>query len=397
MVYYINMRILLIHNYYQFYGGEDTYFDSLVKLLKKKNHKIYIYTKTNNDINDNLFKKIQIAQGLYSNKKVEQELSNIIKSFRPHIAHISNLFPLITSVAYDVCKKNKVPVVQSMHTFRYLCPKGTLFRNNKICELCVTKNFAYPSVYYHCYNNSILASAALSSSFFFHNIRNKLKSLDRLIFPSEAAREYHVKHLELDKEKTKVIPNFIEDPKIKSTKKGDYFIFVGRFAEEKNILWLLEVFSSIPQFKLLVVGNGPLYKEVSAYKKYPNIGIKINIPKKEVYDLISKAICTIIPSPVHYEFGPIVMMESFACGTPVLVPRGGIFLDRVKEGKTGFFYKSNDRRSLILKVKEINRKQIVNMSNNVREDYERKYTSDKHHNKLQVIYSNVLKNKDKIF
>ena len=40
------MRILLIHNYYQYYGGEDTYYDSLAKLLKNKKNEVYEYTKS---------------------------------------------------------------------------------------------------------------------------------------------------------------------------------------------------------------------------------------------------------------------------------------------------------------------------------------------------------------
>ena len=393
------MRILLIHNYYQYYGGEDTYYDSLAKLLKNKKNEVYEYTKSSKKLKNNLSEKIRVAGGLFINPQVRKELENIVKSFSPEIAHINNLFPLISPVAYDVCKENNIPIVQTMHTFRYLCPKGTLFRNGKICELCVNKKFAYPSILYDCYHNSALASATISASFFYHNIREKLKQSDKIIFPSEQAREYHVKHLNLKREKTAVIPNFIFIPKYMKKQKSDYFIYAGRFSEEKNIVWLLKIFSGLPQFKLIVVGDGPLVNEVIEYKKYSNIEIKINIPKREVFELLSGAICTIIPSAPHFEFGPLVMIESFACDTPVLVPKGGVFLDKVKERKTGFFYDTNNQVSIINQINNIHakRKQLNILTKYVRREFEKNYTSDKHYEKIHAIYSNVLRNKGNIF
>ncbi len=44
------MKILLIHNYYQYYGGEETYFHSVAKLLKQKGHEVKTYTKDSKNI-----------------------------------------------------------------------------------------------------------------------------------------------------------------------------------------------------------------------------------------------------------------------------------------------------------------------------------------------------------
>ncbi|KKP29423.1 MAG: Glycosyl transferase group 1, partial [Parcubacteria group bacterium GW2011_GWA2_31_28] len=44
------MKILFIHNYYQYYGGEETYFHSLTKLLQQKGHEVITYTKDSKDI-----------------------------------------------------------------------------------------------------------------------------------------------------------------------------------------------------------------------------------------------------------------------------------------------------------------------------------------------------------
>ena len=40
------MKIFLIHNFYQYWGGEDTYVTSLKKLLEEKGNKVYLYSRS---------------------------------------------------------------------------------------------------------------------------------------------------------------------------------------------------------------------------------------------------------------------------------------------------------------------------------------------------------------
>jgi len=62
------MRILLIYNRYQYRGGEDTYVDSLFKLLKDKGHQVKTYVKDSREINEkNFFEKLKIGLGMFWN------------------------------------------------------------------------------------------------------------------------------------------------------------------------------------------------------------------------------------------------------------------------------------------------------------------------------------------
>lgn len=376
------MKILLIHNYYRFRGGEETYVESLSNLLTQKGHDLYLYTKNSKDIEKKKESKLAVAKNLFWNSTVENELSQIIKKFNPDIAHFNNIFPLITPTAYNVCKKFKIPIIQSVHNYRFLCPKGTLFRNNSICELCVKRRFKYPSIIYKCYQNSHVASSVLSLSLLFHDISNSLNAVDHFIFPSEFTLKYHLRHQPNLKNKSSCIPYFV--PKSRYNKsKSLYFLYLGRFSEEKGIEELLNIFASLPHISFKAVGDGPLKKRLQIkYRNYKNISFFNYASRKQVDHLLQNAICVVIPSK-WYEVLPFVYLEALSKNIPVLTPRTDVF-KRLIEKNDLFYYELNDFNDLKNKIMALyaarGEKYIYKFS----EEYSSRFTP-------QIYYKNLLK------
>lgn len=381
------MHILLIHNYYKYYGGEESYFHSLIKLLKKNGHRVTIYTKKSEDIKT-IWDKIKVATGMFWNINTEKELSIIINKYKPDIAHFNNIYPIISPTSYHVCKKYNIPIVQHIHNYRFVCPKGILFRKGKMCELCVSKKFPFYSIVYGCYHNSRLASLLFSLSFFFHKIIGTFSLIDTFIFPSNFAMNYYQNKLNSFKKKSMVIPHFVMNDKniknIPRTRK--YFLYVGRLSEEKGIIQLLELFKTLTKMNLVVIGDGPLKKLVKKYKKYTNIKIKYFVENKSIRLYMNQAYATIIPS-LFYETGPIIAVESLANKTPVLVPKYGAFDDLLKrKGQASIIYYSNHND---LKNKIINfSKKAINTT-----VIDESFSSDYHYQKLISLYKKLLDNK----
>lgn len=390
------MKILMLHNFYRYRGGEDLYFLSLNKLLKKRGHKIIPFTKDSRDLNKNIsMLKIKTTYQMYKNYEIEKDLTSVIKKSKPDIAHFHNIFPLIGPSAYTVCKNFNIPIIQRISNFRFVCPKGTLFRENTICELCVKKNFSWPSILYRCYQNSYAASFAFSTSQLYHRWKQTFNFIDMYIFQAEFIRNYCVENLNIPIKKTVVIPHFVPEFKIEKLPKeeNNYYLFVGRLSEEKGIIPLLNVFTSLPNKKLIVIGDGPLKSEVNTYKKYKNIIIKNFLDRKRIFSYMTNAIFTIIPS-MWYETGPLVLMESLYCGTPVIVPKFGVFETSVINGKTGVFFEKNnflDLKEKILSIRS-NETAVKTMRKFARKEFEDKYTSNRHYDLLIKLYKNVLKN-----
>lgn len=367
------MRILLIHNNYQYYGGEDTYFDSLKELLTKNGHEVKIFTKKSKDIKT-FFHKLNAILSIFWNFRVGKELDAIIKEFKPDVAQFQNIYPLIGPIAYWVCKKNNIPTVQRVSNYRLLCPKGTLFRDNKICELCINKRLKWPAVQYSCYHSSKVASLFFILAQYIHTRFRTTDLVNRYLFPSEFTKKYIVKNSSIPPHKTAVIPSFSQTSiKKVSIKKEGYFLYVGRLSEEKGILQLFNLFSTLPQLQLIIIGDGPLKNTLMNMNEYENIHMKGFLSKKEIHSYMKKALFTIIPS-LCYDVFPNTLIESYSCGTPVIVPRLGSFIDLVKKDKTGIFYKNGDFVSLQKKLLKINGRRRKEMGKFAREEYQRKYS-----------------------
>jgi glycosyltransferase involved in cell wall biosynthesis len=326
------MKILIIHNFYQEWGGEDTYVTSLKKLLEENGHQVYLYSKDSKNIKT-IWDKIKTGIGLFYNPWVKKELEKIIKDFKPDVAHFHNVYPLIGATAYRVCKKYKIPIIQHIHNYRFMCPKGILFRNGKICELCLHKKFPFWAIIYGCYHRSRLASLFFSLSFFIHKKIGTFNLIDKFIFPSEFTRNYYLKHLKVDKQKTYLLPYFVDIPKkidTKSFKENNYFLFVGRLSEEKGIIELLNTFKDLQQHKLLVIGDGPLRVEVEKYKIYKNIKVLGFKPKNEIFTYIKKAKAVIISS-LWYEVLPNVLIETILLSKSLIIfKKNKYFLNTLK-------------------------------------------------------------------
>ena len=383
------MKILLIHNYYQQRGGEDNYFDSLARLLKRKGHSVYLFTKKSSEIKS-FGHKMQTAIELHSNTQVLREISSIIDQFKPDIAHSQNILPSITKTAHYACKAKNVPVVHTIQSYRYLCPKGTLFLKEKTCEVCVMKKFSYPAIVHGCYHNSRLASLALVSASFLSPALQQLALLGKIHFPSRFIQNYYIEHLNIAPKKTFVVPNFVP-PTINTHKPqmGNYFIFVGRLAEEKGIRDLIHAFSLLKDQQLIIIGDGPL-KQYVISNKTQNVIYKGFMERSEILSHMASARATIVPSP-WYEVCPTVIMESFSSHTPVIAPSYGVFPELVTNNKTGYLYKHRDIQDLVRVVRFVSKQEEnKNVRKNCQIEYLRKYTDDAHYKKLIKAYQSLL-------
>ena len=129
------MKILIAHNYYQFLGGEDIVVFNESELLNRYKHSILFYKRKNNEINKfTVFNKISLFWETSWSSRTYNEITKIIKDEKPDICHVHNMFPLITPSIYYACYDNKIPVVQTIHNYRFFCTNGVFFRDNHICE-----------------------------------------------------------------------------------------------------------------------------------------------------------------------------------------------------------------------------------------------------------------------
>lgn len=70
-------------------------------------------------------------------RKTYKEIKNLIRQESIEIVHVHNTLNLVSPAVYYAARHMKVPVVQTIHNFRLLCPGATFYRDGHICEDCV--------------------------------------------------------------------------------------------------------------------------------------------------------------------------------------------------------------------------------------------------------------------
>jgi glycosyltransferase involved in cell wall biosynthesis len=388
------MKILIIHNRYKFEGGEEAMVSAEIDLLRNKGHEVVISELNNNAINKySILQKLKLPFRVIWSRDFYKQVRSIIIKENPDIAHVHNTFFLMSPSVYYACRDEKVPVVQTLHNYRFLCPLGTLYRNGKICRECLDKNLLM-SIKYKCGSKSKLWTLAMLCILKFHYRKHTFKKfIDTYIALTDFSKQQFVNG-GFDGEKIKVKPNFMNfDPTV-SSERERYILYVGRLSPEKGTDILLEAWKKLDYLPLKLIGTGISYKELQSYVKKHSLNIEIlgKKPHHEVMDYIKKSLILVLPSRCNENF-PLTLVEAFACGTPVIASRTGALAEIIEHGKTGLLFDPGSPGDLAEKVKLVyqNTKMAEAMSKNARYEYESKYTAQRNYEMLMSIYEGTIK------
>jgi glycosyltransferase involved in cell wall biosynthesis len=340
-----SVRILCLHNYYQWGGGEDRVFEDEVELLRQRGHEVFTYVRYNRDIQS--MSNLQVAATTLWSADIYREITRQIKLHRPDVMHCNNCFPLLSPSVYWAARSNGVAVLQALHNFRLLCPSSNLLRDGAHCEDCLSKTVAWPSIQHACYRNSRAASAVVAGMLGFHRLAKSWQAVNLFLAPSNYVRQKFLQ-AGFAPERVVVKPNLVNvDPNAYAACQGsrDYALFVGRLTEEKGIPLLLNCFTKLGR-PLKIVGEGPLEELVRQRSlEFPFIEYQGQQPKTRVLELMAGAKCVVISSICAESFG-LVAAEAMACGTPVVAARIGALVELVIPGITGYLFEPGDCESL---------------------------------------------------
>jgi glycosyltransferase involved in cell wall biosynthesis len=386
------MKVLLAHNRYRQTGGEDGVFFAERELLESTGHGVIEYTRHSDEIIlDRLGGGARLAVETVWSQRTYRELRALIAHERPDVAHFHNIVPLISPSAYQACRNAGVPVVQTLHNYRLFCPAGSFYRGRRICEECVEHSLLR-SVRYACYRQSHAATAAVASMLAFHRWRDTWdETVDFYVALSEFSRRKFIE-AGLPAEKILVKPNFVAPDPSAREGLGEFALFAGRLVPEKGVGTLLGAWGRLcGRVPLWVIGDGPLRPAVEAASQRCNgSGLRFagGLARSDVLAAMRRARFVVFPSE-WYECFPLVIVEAFACGVPVIASRMGAMEEIVDNGRTGLYFAPGDAEDLARKVEWAwtHLAEMETMGRAARAEYEAKYTAEWNHGMLMGIYA----------
>jgi len=434
------ISILQFHNLYQQPGGEDVEMRAEKGLLTAAGHRVLEYFRDNDEIaRYGPWEKATLGLRTVWAWDSYREIRALLRREKPDVAHFHNTFPLISPAAYYACREAGVPVVQTLHNYRLLCPAATLQNDGRVCEECLGRS-PWRGVLHGCYRGSRPATAATALMLSTHRwLATWSKMVDCYIALTEFAR---AKFIEggLPAEKIVVKPNFVHpdplavavmspSPNFAGTQRAPLqqyepqgskashcatrasnpesripnpqpprcALFVGRFSEEKGLRTLVAAWKRLGnRLPLRIVGHGPLRAELEAQIArlgLSSISFHGHLTPAHVIPLMKYARFLVFPSEL-YEGMPRTIIEGFACGVPVIASRLGAMQEIVEDGRTGLHFTPGDANDLAAKVEWAwtHPAEMAEMGRAARAEYEATYTAERNYQHLMSIYQRVIEN-----
>lgn len=394
------MRIgLFTDTYPPYINGVSTSVCMLKHALEKKGHQVFVVTVNNDSLkykiedNNTVIRVPGIPIGIYDYRLTgvyPLRAINIIKKWNLDVIHSHTEFGVGT-FARIIAKQLNIPLVHTYHTmyedYVHYITHGYFDKSSK-------KIVEYLTLFY-CD-----------------------KTANELIVPTKKTYDLFKDKYEVDKN-IHIIPTGIEierfykenvDMKRVTKLKKDLLIlkddfvivFVGRIAEEKNIVFLIDAQKEIakkhPNVKLIIIGDGPdsdKYKKLTnKYKLNDNIIFTGKVPWEEIpcYYQLADVFATASTT----ETQGLTVIEAMAGGVPPLCIDDESFRNVVVDDLNGRIFKN--KKEYIKDVYELydDHDKLDNLSKQARLNAER-HSSKYYAEGVLDVYEHAIGNKKESF
>ncbi|MFJ8233331.1 glycosyltransferase family 4 protein [Streptomyces sp. NPDC094448] len=392
------MHILVVHNRYSSAqpSGENQVVDREVGLLRAAGHRVELFERRSDDIAArSLPGKAAVPLLVPWNPAVRRELAARLRTDRPDVVHIHNVFPLLSPAVLAACADAGVPAVATLHNYNQVCPPGTLHRDGRLCTECVGSPLALPAVRHGCYRNSRAATVPLALGLSV-NRRRWWSGVERFFCISAAQRDVLVRS-GMPPERLVVKHNFVPDPGVRRAGPGEQLLFLGRLADTKGVRLLMAAWDALAAdggvgVPLVLAGAGPLEQEVTAWAagrddvRYAGL-----YGPAQCREAVARSVAVVAPSMSLETFG-LVVAEAMAAEVPAVAAGHGAFAELVDDGVTGLLHQPGDRASLASRLRRITADPARNreLGRAARRRYERDFGPDVGLKRLEHEYRSAI-------
>ena len=366
------MKILMCNSYYYLRGGSERCFFDLTRLLTSHGHEVvpfsmvddrnapspysdyfvsYIDFPSRLSQESSLGDKLNAAGRVIYSREAAGQIKKLIQDTQPDIAHVHGIAHEISPSILPEMQRAGLPVVQTLHDYKLLCPNTTFLSHGEICEKCKYRRY-YQVVVNRCKRDSLPASLLAGAEMYAHKFSGLYeKNVDAFIVPSQflgaKLTEYRINVPAFN------IPNFLYLDRFEpSYDPEDYFLYIGRLAVNKGIKTLLQAMTQVNKSHLYIAGSGELEQELKSFVEQNdlrNVTFLGHLPSDKLISLIQKAVFTVVPSE-WYENYSMAVIESLACGTPVIGSQIGGIPEQVTDGYNGLLFEPGNAAQLAEKI-----------------------------------------------
>jgi len=412
------MRILMCNSVHYVRGGVDRYYFDLSDLLSSHGHKVIPFAMQHprNQPTEyaryfvsqvdfpsllqqktSLVAKLRVAERVIYSREARDKIERILVDTRPDIVHVQEIDHEISPSILPPIRKHGIPVVQTLHDYKMLCPNTNFFCRGQVCERCAGGAY-YRAVLSKCKRNSRMASLlACLETYYQHLSGIYRKNVDLFLVPGEFL---HKKLVDSGFRARMVrLPAFVDIDRLQPVyEPSDYFVFFGRLVGLKGVRTLFEAMRLVhSSMHLYVAGEGELEEGLKQYAQehgLSNITFLGYLRAESLMPLVQRAAFAVFPSEC-YENYPSSIIESFACGTPVIGSNMGGIPDIIQDGRSGLLFAPGNPQQLADRIQFLadHPEKSAEMGQNARRQVETVNNPDYHYRQIISNYERVLREK----
>lgn len=285
------------------------------------------------------------------------QVKRVLEKIKPDVVHTNNLASLSVS-ALSTAAHLDIPVVHTLRDYYLLCPRTSLFRNGRQCDVrckdCSILSLPRAAATHHVHTvvgNSHFILKAHTDTGLFRSIRKEV-----------IYNAYQPKDAPLGPAPFDAYP---------------VFGYIGRLAPTKGVEYLIDALAVLPRqapsgCSLLIAGTGD-DSYVRSLKQRAE-GLPVRFLGHVDADLFySKIHWSIVPSVWHEPLAR-VLLESFVHGIPVIASNTGGSPELVADGANGYRYQAtsiSELAQLLRRAAQLSKAEYLRLADTARESGKR--------------------------
>jgi glycosyltransferase involved in cell wall biosynthesis len=295
-----------------------------------------------------------LERAFYS-REVYDALSAELREGKPDVAYVLHYMRKLSPAVLQALHDHGVPIAVRFSDFAMVCPQAHLIRDDQICELCVGGS-VWPSVRYGCVQGSRGASAVNALAMRYARRKGFFDLVDAFVAPSAIMREKMIEG-GLPAAKLHLLPTFVRQRTMRPfAERRRRISFAGRVERLKGVHVLLAAFDELQRrgiasdVELVIAGDldTPCGRDLRArLHRRPIRGVTLagQLDGAGVVELLQSSLLSVVPS-LWYENSPNSLLESLACGTPVVAADLGSMRDALFDTGAGLLTRPGDHVAL---------------------------------------------------
>jgi len=406
------LRVLAVNKYHYLKGGAERYYFELSRMLEDRGHEVVPFSMEDPENEPSAYSehfvspsgfdklrgfrdRIRAAARVVYSLEARRKIEALAERTSPDVAHLHNIaHQLSPSILYGL-EARGVPVVQTLHDYKLVCPNYQMFVDGAVCERCLGGRY-YRAVVHRCMHESVAQSLNVCAEAYVHAVLGTYRRLvDLFVAPSRSLRDRMIAH-GVEPSRIVHVPHAISlegyEPAYDS---GDHAAYIGRLATGKGADVVLRAAARARGVRFVIAGTGPLGDELearAAHMGLDNVEFLGYVTGERLRSAFSDALCVIMPSEC-YENSPMTVFESFAFGKPVVGASIGGIPELVVDGETGLLFEPGDGVGLAERVTELaaDRRRAGEMGRAARAKLERDHSPELHCDRILEIYERVIR------